>query len=48
MAQHRDRPIQPKSSAQADGNTPRSPDKKPSPYTDLAQEIRREIDRAIG
>ncbi len=48
MAQHRDRPIHPKSSTQANGDSPLLPTKKPAPHIDLAQEIRREIDRAIG
>lgn len=49
MAQHRDRPPNPKPSTKPGDDAPATaPIKKSSSHSDLAQAIRREIDRAIG
>ncbi len=49
MATHRDRPLSAKSSPQSGAAQPSAaPIKKTSSHSDLAQAIRREIDRAIG
>jgi hypothetical protein len=48
MAQRRDRPIHSKPSTKSSIDQSSAPAKQPAPHIDLAQAIRREIDRAIG